>query len=106
MLVWLGVGPDAEGKDFVYPVFWVIIFIIFTQDWFASRKAIWAKVLLSWDMDKLEVEELDSSNPSVHCSIWLDIWVVQHAFNEQGIHFYNEVSKANNMNSKHTKGLK
>jgi hypothetical protein len=98
MLAWSGVGPDAEGKDFVYPVF--------TWDWFMLRKAIRTKVFLSRDMDELEVKELDGSNPSVHCCVQLDIQVVQHTFNEQGIHFYDEVSKADNMNSKCTKGPK
>jgi len=72
----MGDGPDTEGKDLIYPFFWVAVVFIFAQNWLMSGKAIRAKVLLCWDVGKFEVKKLDGSNPLVHCCIGLDIWVV------------------------------
>ena len=106
MLAWFGVGPNAEGEDFVDPILRVAFIVVLARDWFASGEAIGAEVGFGWNVHKLEVKKFDGGDPSVRCSVWLDIRVVQHAFDELGVHLYDQVSNANNMNSKRTKGPK
>ena len=73
---WFGIGPYAECEDFVNPFFWVSFIVVFTRDWLASGESIGTKVVFCWDMYEFEVKEFDSGDPSIHCSVWLDIWVV------------------------------
>jgi len=40
------VSPDAEGVDFVDPVFRVVVFVIFAGDGFVSREAVGALMLV------------------------------------------------------------
>ena len=75
VLVMPGVNPDAEGKDVVDPLFQVIFLFLFSRDGFTSRKAVRSKVLVSWNVDKLEVEKKDGCNLAVHGCIWLHIQV-------------------------------
>lgn len=83
------VEPDAEGEDFVDPIFWVFFFIVFTGDGFASRKTIGALVLVSRNVNELEVEKADCCDPSVHGSVWLHVRVIEHALDILGVHLDN-----------------
>jgi len=55
-------------------------------------------------VNKLEVEQEDGCDPSVHGCVWLHIWVAKHALDILGIHFYNQVSNADNVNLECTEG--
>jgi hypothetical protein len=101
-----GVDPDAKGKDFIDPLFWVSIVVVFARDGLASREAIGAKVLLCRDMNQLEVEEEDRGNPAVYGCIWLHVGVTEHTFNVLCIHLYNQISDSHNMNMKGMEGAK
>src|SRR5882724_4351262 len=46
---------------------------------------------VSWNMYQLELEELDANNPSVDCSAWLNVWVVEHPFNITSIDFDSKI---------------
>ena len=51
-------------------------------------------MLFRGDMSKLEVEEVDSGDPPVDCRIGLAVWIVEHATDEQSVHFHDEVLDA------------
>src|SRR5882724_9430110 len=60
---------------------------------------------VSWNMYQLELEELDANNPSVDCSAWLDVWVVEHPFNITSIDFNSKIFDTNDVKSVILKGV-
>ena len=94
------VDPDAEREDLVNPLFRVVVVVVFARDWFASRKAVGTLMFVSRNMNKLEVEEQNSSDPAVHHRVRLHVGVVEHSAHILGVHFYNQVSSSNNVYAK------
>jgi len=58
-------------------------------------------VLVHGDVDKFEIEEEDSGDPSVDGGIWLYIWVAKHTSDVACIHFNYEVADADNVETLH-----
>jgi len=52
-------------------------------------------------VDKFEIEEEDSGDPSVDGGIWLYIWVAKHTSDVACIHFNYEVADADNVETLH-----
>ena len=75
-----------EKGGCVDPVCRVIFIIIFTGNRFMSGETIGALMLVCWNVNELEVEEEDSCDPVVYGSVWLYVWVAEHAFDILGIH--------------------
>jgi hypothetical protein len=47
-------------------------------------------------MDEGEVKQENTGYPAVYCSVGLNVWVVEHAFNVLRVDFYDEVADADN----------
>ena len=54
-------------------------------------------MLVSWNMNELEVKEHDGSDPIVYSRVQLYIRVLEHALDILGIHLYDKVSDTNNV---------
>jgi hypothetical protein len=46
-------------------------------------------------VDQLEVEKQDGGDPVIYRCVGLDIWVVKHPANIEGIHLHHEFADAN-----------
>src|SRR5882724_4653212 len=57
-----------------------------------------------WNMNQLELEELDANNPSVDRSAWLNVRVVAHPFNITSIDFNSKIFDTNDVKSVSLKG--
>src|SRR5882724_6186678 len=57
-----------------------------------------------WNMYQLKLEELDANNPSVDCSAWLNVRVVEHPFNITSIDFDLKIFDTNDVKSVSLKG--
>src|SRR5882724_3650206 len=60
---------------------------------------------VSWNMYQLELEELDANNPSVDCSAWLNIWVVEHPFDITCLNFDLKIFDTNDVKLVSLKGM-
>src|SRR5882672_2407454 len=56
-------------------------------------------------MDQLELEELDSNDPPVNCSTWLNIRIVEHSLGVARIDFHPKIFDANNVKSVSLEGM-
>jgi hypothetical protein len=82
----------------------VVFLVAFTGDGLALGKAVDTEVLFCGNVHQLEIEESDRSDPAVHCRVRLHVRIVQHTSHELCIHFYDEVSNTDNVDTKGTKG--
>src|SRR5882724_13295813 len=57
-----------------------------------------------WNMNQLELEELDANNPSVDCSPWLNVRAVEHSFNITSIDFDSKIFDTNDVKAVSFKG--
>jgi hypothetical protein len=48
-------------------------------------------LLVSRNIDKLEVKEMDGGDPPVNGNVRLTVRIIKHTLNEQCVHFYYEV---------------
>src|SRR5882724_10048441 len=58
-----------------------------------------------WNMYQLELKEFDPNDPSVDCSAWLNVWVVEHPFDITCINFDSKIFDTNNVKSVSLKGM-
>jgi hypothetical protein len=91
------VDPDAEGQKVVDPFFRIAFVFIFAGDGFSPRKSVRTCVFFSWDMNEFETKEKNCCNPAIHGGVGLSVGVAEHAFDELCIHFYDEVSDADDV---------
>ena len=54
-------------------------------------------MLIGWDVDKLEIKQQDSSDPSVDSVIWVESGTIDHSFHELRIHLYNQLLNSNSV---------
>jgi hypothetical protein len=57
--------PEAKCGHAANPIFWVVFVFIFTFYWLSMRQAVGSMMLFCQNMDKLEVEEENGSNPLI-----------------------------------------
>ena len=55
-------------------------------------------------MYQLELEELDANTPSVDCSTWLNVRIVEHPFNITSIDFDSKIFDTDDVKSVSLKG--
>src|SRR5882724_5310893 len=58
----------------------------------------------AWNVYQLELEELDANNPSVDCSAWLNVQIVEHTLDIACIDFDSKVFDTNDAKSVGLKG--
>ena len=55
-------------------------------------------------MFSFEVDEYGHNEPAIYGCVWLHVWIFEHALDVLRIHLYNELSDADNMNTKRAEG--
>src|SRR5882724_5710870 len=58
-----------------------------------------------WNVYQLELEELDTNNPSVDCSAWLNVRIVEHTLDIACINFDLKIFDTNDVKSVGLKGV-
>jgi hypothetical protein len=88
--------PDSKRKDFIDPVFRIIVIIVvvFSIGQFALRETIRSLMFVSRHVDELEVEKQDGSDPAIDCCVGLHVGVVEHSLDVLCIHFNHKPADA------------
>jgi hypothetical protein len=90
--------PETERERSINPVVRIFVFA-FTFGRLATREAVWPMVFVSGYVDEFEVEEENRGDPAIDRRVGLNVGVMQHAFDELGVHLDHQMADPNEVNA-------